>query len=117
MIYIQNFNYGIQRNIWLTEMYNNQAIFNNVLAAWYTHICPAFVIIIIPQLQWIWKGISCLHLAHLSVCVSVHLSVCLSVDRSMSSLYPQKYLSDIFHVYTSYQATSEDVSHLNVFNM
>ena len=80
MIYIQNFNYGIQTNIWLTEMYNNHATFSNVLAAWYTHICPALVIVIIPQLQQIWKGVSCFHLARLSVCVSVHPSVCLWTD-------------------------------------
>ena len=38
------------------------------------------------------------------------LSICPSVDRSMSALYRQQYLSDPFHICTSYQTTSEGVS-------
>ena len=50
------------------------------------------------------------HLVHLSVCPSVCLPICLSVDRIVSPLYLQQYLPDPFHIYTSYQATSEGVS-------
>ena len=45
----------------------------------------------------------------LSVCLSVCL---LSVDRIMSALYLQQYSSDPFQIYTSYQATSENVLHV-----
>ena len=38
------------------------------------------------------------------------MSVCLSMDRIMSALYLQQYLSDPFHICTSYQATCEGVS-------
>ena len=38
------------------------------------------------------------------------MSVCLSVDRVVSTLYLQQNLPDPFHIYTSYQATSEGVS-------
>ena len=48
----------------------------------------------------------------LSICLSVHLSVCPSVDRIVSALYLQQYLSDPFHICTSYQATSEGVLHV-----
>ena len=44
-------------------------------------------------------------------CLSVRLSICPSVDRIMSALYRQQYSSDPFHISTSYQATSEGVSH------
>ena len=37
-------------------------------------------------------------------------SVCPSVDRIVSALYLQEYSLDPFHICTSYQATSEDVS-------
>ena len=40
----------------------------------------------------------------------VRPSVCPSVDRIVSALYLQQYLSDPFHICTSYQATSEGVS-------
>ena len=40
----------------------------------------------------------------------IRLSVCPSVDRIVSALYLQQYSSDLFHIYTSYQATSEGVS-------
>ena len=46
----------------------------------------------------------------LSVCPSVRPSVYPSVDRIVSALYLQQYLSDPFHICTSYQATSEGVS-------
>ena len=36
-------------------------------------------------------------------------SICRSVDRMLSTLYLQQYLADPFHIYTSYQATSEGV--------
>ena len=42
----------------------------------------------------------------------VRLSVCPSVDRIVSALYLQQYVSDPFHIGTSYQATSEGVSRL-----
>ena len=40
------------------------------------------------------------------------LSICLSVDRIVSALYLQQYSFDTFHTCTSYQATSEGVSHV-----
>ena len=43
---------------------------------------------------------------------AIQMSVCLSVDRFMSALYLQQYSSDPFHICTSYQATSEGVSHV-----
>ena len=43
------------------------------------------------------------------------LSVCLSVDRIVSALYLQQYSSDTFPICTSYQATSEGVSHAIFF--
>ena len=42
----------------------------------------------------------------------ITLSVCPSVDRIVSALYLQQYSSDPFHICTSYQATSEGVSHV-----
>ena len=48
-----------------------------------------------------------------SVCPSVRLSVCPSVDKIVSALYLVQYSPDPFHIYTSYQATSEGV--LRVF--
>ena len=42
----------------------------------------------------------------------ITLSVCPSVDRIVSALYLQQYSSDPFHINTSYQATSEGVSHV-----
>ena len=41
---------------------------------------------------------------------SIHLSICSSVDRIVSALYLLQYSPDPFHIYTSYQATSEGVS-------
>ena len=52
------------------------------------------------------KGVYWFHL----VCLSIRPSVCLSVDRIVFALYLQQYLLDPFHICTSYQATSEDVS-------
>ena len=40
--------------------------------------------------------------------LSVH-----QTDVIMSILYLQQYLLDTFHIYTSYQATSEGVSHVD----
>ena len=54
-----------------------------------------------PPLQQSWKG---------GILVSGTLSVCPSVDRIVSALYLKQYSSDPFHIYTSYQATSEGVS-------
>ena len=45
-------------------------------------------------------------------CPSVRLSVFPSVDRIVSALYLQQYLSDPFHICTSYQTTLEGVSHV-----
>ena len=42
-------------------------------------------------------------------------SVCPSVDRIVSTLYLQQYTPDPFHIYTSFQATSEGLSHVRVF--
>ena len=42
------------------------------------------------------------------------MSVCPSVDGIISAL--QQYSPDPFHIYTSYQATSEGVSHVKVFD-
>ena len=36
-------------------------------------------------------------------------------DRIVSTLYLQQYLLDPFHIYTSYQATSEGVLRVNLF--
>ena len=58
-----------------------------------------------PPLQQSWKGGILV-----SPCPSVHMSVCPSVDRIVSTLYLQQYSSDLFHICTSYQATSEGVS-------
>ena len=41
---------------------------------------------------------------------SVRMSVYPSVDKIVSTLYLQQYSSDLFHICTSYQATSEGVS-------
>ena len=41
--------------------------------------------------------------------LSVHLSVRPSVDGIMSALYLQQYSLDPFHIYRSYQTTSESV--------
>ena len=60
--------------------------------------------IIIPPLQLRWKGGILV-----SPCLSVHPSVCPSVDRMVSALYLQQYLSDLFHISISYQATTEGV--------
>ena len=49
-----------------------------------------------------WRGVYWFHL--------VHLPVCSSVDSIVSVLYLPQYLLDPFHIYTSYQATSEGVS-------
>ena len=50
----------------------------------------------------------------LSVCPSVGLSVCPSVPHPVSvrSVAPGQFWLDPFHIYTSYQATSEGVSHV-----
>ena len=43
---------------------------------------------------------------------SPKMSVCPSIHRIVSALYLQQYLSDPFHICTSYQATSEGVSYV-----
>ena len=54
------------------------------------------------------KGVGCwVYWFHL-----VRLSVRPSVDIIVSALYLQQYLPDPFHIYTSYQETSEGVSRL-----
>ena len=58
-----------------------------------------FVGLLYPSLQRSWKG-------------GILVSPCPSVDRSVSALYLQQYLSDPFHICTSYQATLEGVSHV-----
>ena len=60
--------------------------------------------LVIPLSQWSWGRVYWFHLVHLSI----HPSVCLSA----SALYLQQYLSDRFHICTSYQATSEGVSYI-----
>ena len=50
----------------------------------------------------------------LSICLSICLSVRPSVDKIVSTLYLPQYLLDPFHIYTSYQTTSEVVSHVKV---
>ena len=47
--------------------------------------------------------------------VSPCLSVCLSVDKIMSALYLLQYSPDPFHIYTSYQATSEGMLYVKIF--
>ena len=56
-----------------------------------------------PPLQWSWKG---------GILVGILVSPCLSVNRIVSALYLQQYSSDPFHICTSYQATSGDVSYV-----
>ena len=70
------------------------------------HIASSYT----PRFNEVDRGVYWYHLVPLSVCPSVRLSVCLSVDRIVSALYLQQYSSDLFHIYTSYQATSEGVS-------
>ena len=41
--------------------------------------------------------------------LSVCLSICLCVDRIVPTLYLPQYLLDPFHIFISYQATSEDM--------
>ena len=65
-----------------------------------------------PRFNEVERGVYWYHLVRLSVCPSVRLSVCPSVDRIVSALYLQQYSSDPFHICTSYQATSEGVSHV-----
>ena len=57
-----------------------------------------------PRFNEVDRGVYWYHL--------VRLSVCPSVDRIVSALYLQQYSSDLFHICTSYQATSEGVSHV-----
>ena len=54
----------------------------------------------IPSTQRSWRGVYWFHLVRLSV------------DRIMSALYLLQYLLEPLHFYTSYQAISEDVSHI-----
>ena len=61
--------------------------------------------IIIPPSQRSWRGYT-----------GFTLSVCLSVDRIVSTLYLLQYTLDPFHIYTSYQATSEGVSCVQFFS-
>ena len=63
-----------------------------------------------PQLQQSWKG-SIL----VSPCPSVCPSICPSLDEIMSTVYLPQYLPDQFHLYTSYQSTSEGVLQV-IFN-
>ena len=62
---------------------------------------------LIPSNDWLYstKLIGGVYWYHL-----VRLSVCPSVDRIVSALYLQQYSLDLFHICTSYQATSEGVS-------
>ena len=48
--------------------------------------------------------------------LSIRLSVCPSVDI-VSTLYLLQYSPDPFRIYTSYQATSEGVSHVKKFKL
>ena len=50
-----------------------------------------------------------------SVRPSVQPSHCPFVDRIMSTLYLQQYSPNPFHIYTSYQTTSEGVLHTKYF--
>ena len=69
---------------------------------------------IIPPLQRSWKeGI--LVSPCPSACPSGRPSVCPSVDRIVSAPYIQQYSPDPFHIYTSYQATLDGVSHVKLF--
>ena len=45
----------------------------------------------------------------------VHLSVCPSVDKIGSAPYIPEYSPDPFHIYTSYQVTSEGVLRVHLF--
>ena len=66
-----------------------------------------------PPLQRSWKGVYWFHLVR----PSARLSVCPSVDRIVSALYLQQYSSDPFHIWTSYQATSDGVSRVKVWQL
>ena len=66
---------------------------------------------IIPTTSTKWRRRGIL----VSSCLSVHPSVRPSLDRIVSALYLQQYSLDPFHIYTSFQATSEGVSPLNFF--
>ena len=88
-------------------------------------------IFITPSVQLSWRGVYWFHLVCQSVCLSVRPSVCLSVhpsvrpsvclsvcpsvDRIMFALYLLQYSPDPFHIYTPYQATSESMSCVTIF--
>ena len=62
--------------------------------------------------NWSWDGVYSFHFFHPSVCSSGSLSVHSSVDQIISALYLPQYLTNPFDICTSYQLTSEGVSHL-----
>ena len=63
------------------------------------------------SLEWFWVSRRIFIYSHHNTFMYFSkMSVCPSVDRIVSALYLQQYLSDPFHIYTSYQATSEGVS-------
>ena len=66
------------------------------------------LLIIPPCFNEVERGVYWFH----HVCLSVCPSLCPSLDRIVSALYLQQYLLDPFHIYTSYQAISEAVSHV-----
>ena len=63
------------------------------------------------SLEWFWASRRIFAYSHHNIIVFFSkTSLCLSVDRIVSALYLQQYLSDPFHICTSYQATWEGVS-------
>ena len=62
---------------------------------------------LMPPAQRSWRVVYCFHL--------VRPSVRPSVDKILLALYLLQYLPDSFHIYTSYQATSEGVSLVKFF--
>ena len=68
--------------------------------------------IIIPSAQKSCWGVYWFYSVRLSICQYVRPSVHPSFQHSVSALYCLQFWLDPFHILTSYQATSEGVSHV-----
>ena len=124
LIYNSFWNFWLDQKIievWITVVSNN--VYNKITNA-------------LGYKVWIglnWRISECVNYTHrsmklkggilISLCPSVFPSVSLSfcpsfhpsVDKIVSALYLQQYSPDTFHIYTSYQETSEGVLHVKLF--